>query len=218
MADTLPLPPGAAALATIPPEIHVLPKGSRLLRVWFTESAHPSGFARFRHFGPTSSRFDHHLPGPGDAPTNGSRGILYAVEEHGAAFTTALAEVFQGQRMIDLRYEAPVVSLFGIKRDLALLDLTAHWTTRAGASAALSSGPRAIARRWSRDFYEAYPEIDGLRYRSSMSGGSDIALALYERCTDAMPADALATRRLDHPELVGSVADAAKTLGYGIRL
>lgn len=128
--------------------------------------------------------------------------------------------------MIDLRHEAPVVSLFRVERDLALLDLTAHWTTRAGASAALSSGPRAIARRWSRDFYEAYSKIDGLRYRSSMSGGSDIALALYERCTealykrctDAMPAEALATRRLDHPEIVGSVTDAAKLLGYDIRL
>ena len=217
MTETLPSSPGVAALAAIPPAIHTLPAGVRLLRVWFSASAHPSGFARFRYFGPTSSRFDHHLPGPGDAPKAGDRGILYAVEEHADSLISALAEVFQEQRIIDPHHEAPVVSIFQIERDLTLLDLTAHWTTRAGASAAISSGRRQIARSWSRDFYSAYPAIDGLRYRSSMSGGSDIALALYERSENAMPARAIATRQLDHPEIFESVAEAVSRLGYNIK-
>jgi hypothetical protein len=218
MAETLPPSPGVAALVAIPPAIRVLPAGAQLLRVWFSASPHPSGFGRFRHFGPASSRFDHHLPGPGDIPKVGDRGILYVVEEHPDAPITALGKVFQQRRIIDLHHEAPVVSVFRIERDIGLLDLTAHWTTRAGASAALSSGPRTIARGWSRDFYAAYPTIDGLRYRSSMSGGSGISLALFERCADAMPAKTVATRRLDHPEIAGSVTEAAERLGYGIKL
>jgi hypothetical protein len=218
MAETLPPSPGIAALSTIPPAVHVLPAGTELLRVWFEASPHPSGFGQFRYFGPVSSRFDHHLPGPGDVPKVGDRGILYAVEAHADALITALGEVFQERRIIDLRHEKPVASIFRIERDLALLDLTAHWATRAGASAAISSGPRAIARSWSRDFYAAYPAIDGLRYRASMSGGSDIALALYERCKNAMPDRTITTKRLDHPEIFDNVAEAARRLGYDIRL
>lgn len=216
MAETLPPSPGAAALVAIPPQLHALPAGAPLLRIWFTTSPHPAGFARFRTFGPTASRFDHHLPGPGALPAEGDRGILYAVEEHPLAFTTALAEVFQHQRLIDLRHESPAVSVFRTTRALTLLDLTGHWTTRAGASAALASGPRDVARGWSRDFHAAYPAIDGLRYRSSMSGGSGIALALYERAEDAMPDTALTTQPLAHPELRRSLAEAAERLGYAL--
>jgi hypothetical protein len=33
-----------------------------------------------------------------------------------------------------------------------------------------------------------------------------------------MPAKTVATRRLDHPEIAGSVTEAAERLGYGIKL
>jgi len=217
MAEDLPSPPGPAALARIAPEIHRLPASTQLLRIWFRDSGHPSGFAHFRNFGPTISRFDHHLPGPGGLPALGPRGILYAVEKGPLALTTALAEVFQGSRLIDLNAEEPIVSIFTLERELPLLDLTGHWPTKVGASAALSSGKRSTAREWSRDFYAAYPQIDGLRYRSSMSGGSDFALALYERGATAMPAHPMLSLPLSHPRIIGSVMDAAERIGYDTR-
>lgn len=189
-----------------------------LLRIWFEGSRHPSGFAHFRDFGPTGSRFDHQLPGPGGMPASGPRGILYAVEKGPLVLTTALAEVFQGSRLIDLQAEKPVVTIFALERDLPLLDLTAHWATKAGASAALSSGKRSTARGWSRDFYTAYPAIDGLRYRSSMSGGNDFALAIYERGATAMPARPVLSLPLAHPHITGSLVAAAERIGYGIKL
>ncbi len=219
MAEDPPPSPGPDALKRIVPEIHRLAAGTRLLRVWFQGSPHPSGFAQFRYFGPTSSRFDHHLPGPGGAPVSGPRGILYAVEKSPMALTTALAEVFQDSRLIDLHNEEPTVSIFALERDLPLLDLTAHWATKVGASAALSSGKRATARNWSRDFYAAYySKVDGLRYRSSMSGGSDCALAIYELGATAMPARPLISLPLAHPRVAGSVVEAAERIGYDTKL
>lgn len=216
MAEELPPSPGAAALAAIDPEVHVHRADASLPRVWFAGSRHPSGFAHFRTFGPTTSRFDHHLPAPDGAPVSGDRGILYAVEEGEEAFATALAEVFQGTRTIELRAEAPIVSLFAARRDLRLLDLTGHWATRVGASAAISSGSRERARGWSRDLYEAHPDVDGLRYRSSMSGGRSIAVALYERAQDAMPPSAAVSMPLRDPAIRDPVIAAAARVGYQV--
>ncbi|MGF6860819.1 hypothetical protein ABIE69_001387 [Rhodobacteraceae bacterium MBR-64] len=220
--DHLPLPPGSAALRAIASAIHTLAKGRELARIWFADSRHPTGFARMRHFGPTASRFDHHLAGPGGAPVNGARAILYAIEvpdtppktDH--AFVAALAEVFQQTRTIDLGREAPRLTLWRAADDLPLLDLTEYWTTKVGASAALSSGPRDITRAWSRDFHEAYPQIAGLRYRSAMSGGQAIALALYERASATLPAAPVLDLPLDHPALRAALVRGAQRLGYTI--
>lgn len=216
MAEELPPSPGAMALSAIAPALHVHPAGSPLLRVWFAESRYPSGFGLFRHFGPTGSRFDHHLPGPGGSPASGERGILYVVEECADALTTAIAEVFQDSRTIDLAREAPMMSVFRPRRDLSLLDLTGYWTTKAGASAALSSGRRAHAQSWSRDFYDAYPQIDGLRYRASMSGGGGLAQTLFERSADALPKNAEITIALGDEMLRKEIAKAIDLLGYDL--
>jgi len=72
-------------------------------------------------------------------------------------------------------------------RDVGLLDLTGPWPTRAGASQALSSGPRSRAREWSRRIYEDYPMIEGLYYPSSMHGARYAAVALYERAESSLP-------------------------------
>ena len=216
--DHLPRSPGVSALCALPPEIFTLPVGSALARIWFAASPHPSGFALFRHFGPTASRFDHHLPGPGGRSQSGDRGILYAVHPDGDSLTlaTALAEVFQDSRLIDLTVGDPHLAIFRSTRDLALLDLTGHWTTKAGAHAGLSSGPRKITREWSRDFYDAYPGIEGLRYRSAMSGGCSISVALFERARTAMPPHPLLDRSLADPSLLEQVTNAGDLLGYQV--
>lgn len=217
--DHLPRSPGVAQLAGIPPALHTLPAGSEIVRIWFAASRHASGFAHFRDFGPTQSRFDHHLPDSAGRPTSGARAILYAIDAaaDAHAFTSALAEVFQDTRTIDLTAGGPRLTVFRTTRDLELLDLTGHWTTRVGASAGLSSGPRAITREWSRDFYDAYPDVDGLRYRSAMSGGSSLSLALYERSRSAMPIAPLLDRSLAHAALRPGLVQAASTLGYSIQ-
>ena len=217
--DHLPRSPGVPSLSAIPPAVHILPTGSEIVRIWFSGSRHASGFAHFRDFGPTASRFDHHLADGAGRPTSGPRAILYAIDAAADphAFTSALAEVFQDTRTIDLRAGGPRLTIFQTTRVLSLLDLTGHWTTRAGASASLSSGPRAITKEWSRDFYGAYPNIDGLRYRSAMSGGSSLSLALYERGRSAMPAAPFFDRPLKHTALRSELVRAARILGYGIR-
>ncbi|MCA1334879.1 MULTISPECIES: RES domain-containing protein [Rhodobacterales] len=217
--DHLPRSPGKASLSAIPPAVFRLGAGSEILRIWFSASRHASGFAHFRDFGPTESRFDHHLPDAAGRPTIGARAILYAidVEADPHAFTSALAEVFQDTRTIDLTTGGPRLAVVRPTRDLSLLDLTGHWTTRAGASAGLSSGPRAITKEWSRDFYDAYPALDGLRYRSAMSGGSSLSLALYERSRSAMPAAPHVDMPLSHMALRTSLVRAARTLGYVVQ-
>lgn len=220
--ENLPPSPGAQTLRGISPEIHVLRRRALLARIWFAGLRHPSGFARFRDFGPTGSRFDHHLPGPDGGPHAAERAILYAVEAPDAPiddempFVTAIAEVFQLTRVIDLGSEAPRFAIFQLERDVPLLDLTGFWTTRAGASAALSSGAREVARAWSRDFYEAYPKIEGIRYRSSMSGGASSAVALYERAVSGVAAAPLLDLPLQHPALRPALVRAATRLGYAI--
>ena len=190
------------------------------MRIWFSGSRYASGCAHFRDFGPTGSRFDHHLPDGAGRPTSGPRAILYAVDAAADphAFMSALAEVFQDTRTIDLGAGEPHLTIFQTARDLSVLDLTGHWTTRAGASASLSSGPRDLTKEWSRDFYDAYASLDGLRYRSAMSGGSSLSLALYERSRSAMPASPIFSRPLRHSALRADLVRAAETLGYDIQV
>jgi len=217
MAETLPDPPPVADIARIPPALFTVPARTRLGRLWFADSAHTSGFALFRRFGPTASRFDHHPERPDGTPqVHPDRAILYAVPESPGALTVVLAEVFQTTRAIDREDGEPTFSVFEVTRDLALLDVTGVFATRLGASAALSSGPRRTARRWSRALHAAYPDIDGIAYRSSMSGGSHLAFALFERAEDAMPGRAVASVRLRDSSLDQALTSCAQTLGFAL--
>jgi hypothetical protein len=220
--DHLPLPPGAAELRAMGPALRRLRASSNLMRIWFAEAPYPTGFAHFRAFGPTASRFDHHLAGPDDRPGYGTRAILYAVEVitspggHAEALTAAVGEVFQQQRIIDMGTDDPRLALFQTTREVRLLDLTGFWATRIGASSNISSGPREITRSWSGALYDAFPQADGLLYRSSMSGGHCLAVALYERAEDAVAAKPILDLPLGHSSLRGPVERAARRLGYEI--
>jgi hypothetical protein len=96
---------------------------------------------------------------------------------------------------------------------LRLLDLTGTWPTRAGASQAISSGPRDRSRAWARAIRSSYDDIDGLWYRSSMDSGKP-AICLWEGARDAMPASPWAHLPLDAAGLVIPLARAARSLGY----
>ncbi len=205
----LPDPPSPEELARrLPPEVVELPQGAELWRVYFQDGAHPTHWSEFRHFGPLlSARFDHHEP----PPHHQARGILYAASEA----ATCVAEVFQVTRLVDTRDRLPWLAGFRLRRSLSLLDLTAVWPTRAGASMLINSGRKDRARRWSRSIYEAYPDVVGLYYASSMHANRP-AIALYERAEDALDPIPIFHRPLSDPSLLDPLRRLALDLGYRV--
>jgi hypothetical protein len=206
----LPDPPKSAQLATVPADVRVIPAGSWIWRIYFRGGRHPTRWAEFRAFGPTGSRFDHHDPPPA------LQSRLYGgLDPHG--IRTCVAEVFEKQgRTVDRKRNEPWLVGFVTTRDVELLDLTGLWPTRAGASQAISSGPHRRAREWSRRIYEAYPTIEGLLYKSSMS--SDDAVALFERTASLVPSAPQFHRALIDPVLTAPLLQVCGEIGYVIAM
>jgi len=202
-----PEPPTAAALARIVPHYRILAAGAFLWRVYFQGGTHPASWNTFRRYGPTSSRFDHHLP----PPRLQERAVLYGAESG----RICLAEVFQKDRLIDRELREPWLAGFTLDLPLRLLDLTGLWPTRAGASMALNSGPRPRARRWSQVIYEAYPDVQGVAYPSSMHG-NHLAVVLYERALSALPSSPVFHRPLLDLALLPALRQIARDIGYGL--
>lgn len=202
-----PDPPPVATLTSKPPEITGLQPGTLLWRLYFQGGPHPTTWNGWRAYGPTRNRFDHQLP----PPRIQEREILYVA----LSGLVCLAECFQDTRVIDRAARSPWLVAFKTKADLELLDLCGLWPTRAGASMAISSGPRPRAQRWSRTIYEAYPQIQGLYYPSSM-GGNEPSAALYERAKDCVPSGPSFHRPLSDPALLPVLKKAARKIGYGL--
>lgn len=80
---------------------------------------------------------------------------------------------------------------------------------------AINSGSRAMARAWSRAIYAAYPNMEGLRYASSMNANQP-AFALYERARSALPAAAALDLPLATPALAAPLAAEAIRFGYAL--
>ena len=207
----LPEPPDAAELGRTGPEAVVLPAGTRLYRIYSRGGKHPAGWGRMRHYGPVgTARFDHHL----EPARVQERGILYAASG-GDAVATCVAEAFQDGRLVDTRRDDPWLACFALAEDVPLLDLTGKWPTRAGASSNINSGPRPRCRRWSRAVYEAFSDLEGLLYASSMNGGEP-AVALYERAIGAVPRSPVSNRPLSDPALLVGLGRIADALGYDL--
>ncbi|MFY9826300.1 MAG: RES family NAD+ phosphorylase [Thermoanaerobaculia bacterium] len=204
----LPNPP--RDLARISPELLRLPAGTELWRLYKRGGRHPVSWNTFRTFGPLkTSRFDHHLPDKGGGPRLQDRGIYYAAAE----IDTCLAELFQDTRTIDRESEEVTLVGFELRQAVELLDLTGTWPTQAGASMVLSSGPRSRSRLWSCAIYEAYPDIQGLYYPSSMMANRPV-IALYERAMSALAPVPLVHRPLSDPALLPDLDRSAQRLGY----
>ena len=207
----LPEPPTATELRGIGPEAMVLPAGTRLYRIYSRGGNHPAGWGRMRHYGPVATaRFDHHSEPAGVQ----ERGILYAASG-GDAIATCVAEAFQEGRLVDTHRDDPWLACFALAEDVPLLNLTGKWPTRAGASSNVNSGPRPRCRRWSRAVYEAFPDLRGLFYASSMNGGQP-AVALYERAAGPLPPTPAFNRPLSDPALLVGLGRIASALGYGL--
>ena len=203
-----PAPPPASALSAIAPELRILPAGTRLWRLYNRGGPYYGAWNKFRDYGPLpTARFDHHM----SPPHVQGRKILYAA----TLGPTCVAEVFQADRTIDRVAGNPWLVGFTIERDIALLDLTGVWPTRAGASMALNTGPRHRARRWSAAIYDAYPHVGGLWYPSSMYGGKP-ATALYERVEDSLSGAPYFHLPLSAPALYIPLRHVAEDVGYAL--
>lgn len=106
---------------------------------------------------------------------------------------------------------------FALATPLKLLDLTGSFATRAGASMALMTGPRAVSRRWAQAFYDAYPEVQGVYYPSSMYANAP-AIALNERAATkgAMPGVPSFHRALADNALHTVIRNVARKIGYKV--
>jgi hypothetical protein len=126
---------------------------------------------------------------------------------------TCLAEVFQAKRRIDVLTAQPMLATFAVTREVPLLDLTRLWPTRAGASTAIHSGPRPRAQAWARVIYDAFPQIEGVLYCSSMNANQS-SMGLFERAITAMPSLPTSNDALNNPLLRALLLRFATRLGY----
>jgi len=184
-----------------------------LARIYRAGGTHPARWNQFREQGPVATaRFDPHpVHREGSRRGRGTAGeaVLYAATD----LRTCLAEAFQATRVVDRRTGRPYLSVWRPARTLRLLDLAGTWPTRAGASQAISSGPRDRAREWARAIRAALPDIDGLWYRSSMDSGNP-AVCLWAPARDAMPEVPLLNQPLDASALALPLVRMARRLGY----
>jgi hypothetical protein len=141
-----------------------------------------------------------------------SRAVLYCAPD----VDTCAAEVFQATRRIDRIRDAPGLVVLALREAVTLLDLRGTFATTMGASTAIHSGPRSRARAWARELYEAYPDLQGLYYGSSMNGHAP-AVALNERAQHAMPQQPQFHRALNDDMLVETLQQIALRLSYGLR-
>ncbi|GAB3299781.1 RES family NAD+ phosphorylase [Parasphingorhabdus pacifica] len=198
----LPQPPAPAALQAMlrrTEDVIAVPAGTRLVRVFTSGGNHPQQWDSFRYAGPLPhARFDPHVPNTQGGPTvTREHGVLY----FSLAVRTCIAEVFQATSTVDRRTRSPYLVLFRPRRTLRLLDLSGLWPTRAGASQAISNGTKERTQAWARNIRAAYPELDGLWYRSSMDAGNP-SLCLWDPpSATALPESPDVLLPLDHPGL-----------------
>lgn len=187
-----------------------LRSGTLLHRIYRRGGDHPAQWRGFRHYGPTSARFDHHHPDDAERSQEQTRGILYLAVD----ISTALAEVFQERRTVDRFLQRPWLVSFKLANDLSLLDLTGTFCVRAGGSMKLVSGPAIYSQNWSRALYERYGGIHGLYYPSSLTNRP--VIALYERALDVNPFPDRPRfhDELSSPMLIEPIRHACRKIGY----
>lgn len=208
----LPRRPDLEHLRALPPVIVQLPAGTELHRVYFRGGGHPTLWNAFRYFGPTSARFDHQEPGPDGDGQKSDRGVLYCA----ASALTCLAEVFQGPpRVIQRHRKNPWLVTFELRSAVILLDLSSTFPLQAGASMKLMSGPSSTAQNWSRGFCDAYPDIQGLYYPSSLTNLPTVMLNERAR-PDMFPPSPVFHRALNDPVMLTPLRNAARELNYGL--
>lgn len=179
-----------------------------LWRIHRTQGPHVVAWNALRTFGPVATgRYDPHPLPPGAS----GEGVTYAAGD----IATALAEVFQVTRVIDTASSAPQLTAWTPVRPLRLLNLTATWAVRNQASAQLNAAPRRTCQNWARAIRAAWPDLDGLRAVSTMTGSP--TTVLWTPAATSFPALPGFSRPLSHP-VIWALASriGAQDLGYAI--
>jgi RES domain len=207
----LPQPPARAALKSLlrPHEdVVAVHSGTRLVRVFAARGRHQQRWNTFRTTGPLPhARFDPH-PVPPKATAD--VGVIY----FGLSVRTSVAEVFQHSSIVDRSTRRPHLVVLQPRRTLRLLDLCGLWPTRAGASQEISSGSKGVTQAWARAIHAAYPDLDGLWYRSSMDSGEPAVCLWDPPAGDALPAAPEVLLPLDHPGLDLPLSRICEALNY----
>ena len=209
----LPRRPDPELLRRIEPDVVEIAPDTVLHRIYSRGGDYPTTWSAFRRFGPLRSRFDHHDLDEDGLPCLQERAILYAALDVPSAF----AEVFQhGGRRINRVRREPWLASFGLGSSLALLDLCGTFVLRSGASMKLHTDSVLVAQRWSRAFHDAYPDLAGVRYPSSLTGRP--CIALYERAEPSIAgsAELLLHRALADASLQDVVRRIADEIGYSV--
>ena len=198
----VPRKPSLERLEALDPDVKTVQSGLVVWRIYYRGGHHPTRWRDFRHVGPTDARFDHHL---GDGPTPQDRAVLYAAEDP----VTCFSEVFQKSRVVNRWHKEPWLVGFELARSIQVLDITGPFATRAGASMGLMTGPRSVSRNWARTFYDAYPELGGFYYPSSMHANRP-AITLTDRAkvADVVPRQPSFHRALGDPAILSLLKNA----------
>ena len=152
-------------------------------------------------------RWDPHPLPTGEHP---DCGVLYTAGD----LLTCAAEVFADTRVIDTRSDMPLLQVWEATRPLRLLDLTSTWALRNGASVSLDSAPRSTCRAWARAIRIQLPDVDGLRARSTMTGGE--MTVLFSPARNSLPALPRDTAPLADATLYALLKTLAPDIGYEI--
>ncbi len=208
----LPREPDLHRLRATEPSLINIGSDQSLHRIYKRGGSYPTLWNAFRRYGPLS-RFDHHVIDDRGDPFQQNRGILYAATD----LPTAVAEFFQrNQRRVNRTRHQPWLVSFRLANEVRLFNLTDTFCIRVGASMKLVSGPFVHAQAWSRGFYEAYPDIHGLYYLSSLTNRPTIAL--YERSDtlDVFPGNTRFHRALVDPLMHKALTVIVDEIGYGL--
>lgn len=142
---------------------------------------------------------------------------MYAAAGHTLGTTdpldVAILETFGETRVIPRSAYSHRLVLWTPTRDLRLLDVSSGtWLARAHGNAALTSGPRGVARHWSRAIWRDFPDLDGIAWASPLLP-SGTSIVLFERAGTALPHRPDAHLDLGHPALLPALSRIATTYG-----
>jgi hypothetical protein len=211
----LPQPPSPTVLRTLlrPDEdIVAVHSGTRLTRVFAAGGRYRDRWNSFSYTGPLPHRrFDPQPAGENGQPVSSpEHGVMYVQ----LSVRTSIAEEFQATSIVDLSTRLPHLAVFRPRRTLRLLDLAGLWPTRAGASQEISSGAKIVTQAWARTIRAAYPDLDGVWYRSSMDSGEP-AICLWDPPAASVLPDAPdVLLPLDHPGLDIPLSKICEDLNY----
>jgi RES domain len=192
---TLPAPPAALRVR---PRIFELQTGALLVR-FYDPARGP--WDQQRSFGPLPEvRFDHHHPPLGEDP---DRSIWYA----STSLVGAVAEAFGSLGFVD-KGAGRRVCVARARLPLHLLDLVGAGPRAFGLDQRLATSREyGRCQEWPRAFYDAYPDVRGLRWRGRQAGS--LCCALNDRA-DMGSLDPLADHDLSNPAVWPRIARAAR--------